>query len=724
MTRKAPMTVADRLRRLPDGRFQILTGRVELGQGILGALRLIAARELGLPPEALSILSGDTALCPDEGSTVGSRSVAGAGMALRRTAATLRRAVLRTAAAELGTDPARLALSGGAIVQAGQPSGLTLWEVAGRLDLAGLEVAANPGPPGELPPSPPATPPPSSTPPPGARAQITGAPYLHDLVLPGMVHGRMLHPPSLGARIARDETAGLETRPGVLAVLRLGHLVGLVAATPAEAEETRRWAAARLHHATGEHPPEDGLAWVGAAYGKARLTRSRGRSGPERGAVHALQACRPWIAHAPLAPSVALALWEETRLTVWCSSQGVFALRRALARVLRLPERAVHLRHLPGPGCYGQTGADDAALDAALLARALPGRPVRLAWSLADEFRLAPLGAAMSLRARLGLDENGRMVSYESTINSTPQTTRPGHGGAVNLRAAAFLPRPRPISAGEDLPPDSGGGADRDAVPAYPLPHLRISRQIVEDLPWRSSALRSLGAFLNVYASEMLVDQAARARGADPFDWRLAHLDCPRARALLERLRAEGADLCARCDGQHSGWGLGFARYRGTGALLGVLARVTPGDAQGGSDPGVTDLLACADAGEIIDPPGARAQISGAMVQATSWTLKESVAFDGPRIATAGWADYPILSFSETPRVTVHLIDRPDQPPEGLGEAAMGPTAAAIGTALSGLIGRPLGQLPLTRARLEAARAAPAQPRPRAPRCSSNAEKS
>lgn len=278
------------------------------------------------------------------------------------------------------------------------------------------------------------------------------------------------------------------------------------------------------------------------------------------------------------------------------------------------------------------------------------------------------------------------------TANSAPHGNRPGRNGAPNLRASAYLATPFPIPRSADIPPANGGGADRNAVPGYAIPHLRIAKRLVHELPYRTSSMRGLGAFANVYAIETLIDEIADNIGEDPIAFRLRHLDDPRTQAVIEGVAAQAQAILAEKMPEGAGWGLGYARYKNNAAYCAIIVWIEVDEAVR-----VTHVHACLDTGEVINPDGAINQTEGGILQSISWTLKEAVRFDGPDVATQSWADYPILTFSEVPELQVSLIARAEEPPLGCAEAARGPMAAALGNALRRTIGVPVRDLPLTR---------------------------
>jgi nicotinate dehydrogenase subunit B len=384
--------------------------------------------------------------------------------------------------------------------------------------------------------------------------------------------------------------------------------------------------------------------------------------------------------------------------TVWTHSQGVYPLRDALAEMLAVPKEAIRCIHTEGSGCYGHNAADDVAADAALLARALPGRPVRVQWMREDEHGWEPFGPPMVMRAAATLDGAGSIADWEYEVWSPPHNSRPGAAG--NLLAATHLDKPFTPPPATPLPQPEGGG-DRNAIPLYALPNARVTHHFIAQAPLRTSALRSLGAYGNVFAIESFMDELARAANADPVAFRLRNLQDPRARDVV-RLAAERFGWDRHQRRPRHGRGFAFARYKNLGAYAAVALEVLVA-----RDTGlvrITRAVVAVDAGEVVNPDGIRNQIEGGLLQSSSWTLCEEASFTTTGVTSRDWGGYPILRFPDMPeRVEVHLIDRPGQPFLGTGEATQGPTAAAIANAFADATGVRMRDVPLNRARVRAA---------------------
>ena len=669
----------------PDGTVTVCSGKVEYGQGVWTALAQVAAEELDVALARVTVAPVSTGASPDEGVTSGSLSIQHSGSALRQACAQARALLLAEAAAKLGTTA--LTVEDGQILAAGEPTGLSYWSLAspGLLDReAGEPVPVKP--PAEWSVAG------HSVPRLDLPDKVTGRPrFLHDLVLPGMLYGRVVRPPAAVAELLSPGDPGLP--PDVVAV-RDGSFLGVVAPADATALRAARLVAKAARWQVTESLPDerDLKGFLLSAPTEDVPVESRRDAGAAGTATTARTAeyTRPFLAHASMAPSCAIARWDGEQVTVWSHSQGVFALRDALAAGLRLDPAQVTVHHAEGAGAYGHNGADDAALDAVLLARAVPGRPVRVLWSREDEMSWAPLGPAMLARLSAGLDARGRIVTWRQDVWSNGFIGRPGRGGDPRLLALAHLAGGTPMPPAPDGPSTGAMGSTRNAVPGYDIPDLEVVRHRLLTMPIRTSSLRSLGAFLNVFAIESFMDELAECAGADPVEFRLAHLTDPRAVRVVEEV-AEFAGWAGRPRGEGTGYGIGYARYKGLAGYCAAVAEVEAVD-----DVRVRRLWLAVDVGTVINPDGVINQVEGGAVQSASWATRERVTFDRARITSLSWDTYPVLRFTEVPAVGVRIVAS-GRPETGAGELAQGPVAAAIGNALAQAAGVRVRDLPLTR---------------------------
>jgi CO/xanthine dehydrogenase Mo-binding subunit len=672
-----------------DGSVTVRSGKVELGQGIRTALAQIVAHELDVNIERVRMVSADTAFSPNEGVTAGSLSITDSGGALRQVCAQARRIYLRQAALRLGLKPqqeAQLRVIDGRMGVPGDTAVVSYWELAdpALLDRDATDLVE------------PRASPPKQAPRLDLPAKVLGRPsYLHDQHWPGLLYGVVVQPPSPSARLLRADVLSARAWPGVVAVVQQGSFLGLVAQTEYQALQARARLASDAQWQEFESLPDMHTLADHLRQGPVETTTVGSKTAtaaPAAVAQHAASYQRPFLAHASIAPSCAVATFtpeQATQLEVWTHSQGVFNLRADLATLLGLPAQAVRVRHADGAGCYGHNGADDVAADAALLARAIPGRPVRVQWSREDELTCAPVGAAMVADLQAELDAQGHVVQWRHQVWSTGHSMRPGRSPVPVLRAASLMDPPFESQVAINMPMAVGGGAERNAVPLYDFAaHEVISHRQLR-MPIRTSSLRSLGAHLNVFAAESFMDELAEQAGCDPLSFRLRHLQDERARLVLERVARWSAwQPTALAEGQ--GMGLGLARYKNTGAWCAAVAQV-----DAGASLRVKRLWLVVDAGRIINQDGARNQIEGGAIQTVSWVTKEQVCFDRTRITSGSWESYPILRFTEVPQVEVDLIDRPDQPSLGVGEATHGPVAAAIANAVYVALGVRMRTMPI-----------------------------
>jgi CO/xanthine dehydrogenase Mo-binding subunit len=511
---------------------------------------------------------------------------------------------------------------------------------------------------------------------------------VQDLRLPGQWFARVVRPPSRGARL-------LELDPAVAGdgVTVVRDCSFLAVAGPDEAavlRATERVRAKAIWSEMDSLPAEDDVdSFLRAGPHETIEVVDDGGADLAGITVRATYR-RPFVAHASIAPSCAVALWHpDGRVELWTHSQGIGNLARAVAAALGLDPATVHVRHVEGAGCYGHNAADDVAFDAVLVARAVPGTPVQVLWSRQDELAWAPFSSAMVADVVAVVDAAGRLASWRYDVYSQGHSSRPGYAGVPGLLAATTLAEPAAYPAAVDPPIANGAGSTRNALPGYDLPNRRVTGHRLTESPIRTSAMRSLGGYFNVFAIESMMDEAAAVAGADPLEFRLAHLSDERGRRVL-RMAADAAGW-GRAVPEGTGLGLGYARYKGTGAWCAVAAEVVAE-----ADVRVRRLWTAVDVGRVVNPDGVRNQIEGGAVQATSWTLLERVRFDRRRVTSDTWESYPILPFSAVPEVLVELAPGEGNPSIGAGEAAQGPTAAAIGNALAAAVGVRVRDLPLT----------------------------
>ena len=670
------------------------TGKVELGQGFKTAFQQIAAEELDVSFEAIKVVTADTGRTANEGYTAGSHSMQDSGTAILNAAAQVRALLIAEAARRLDLPAENLRTENGSVVA---PDGRRFGYgdlVAGDLlhvqaevksnlkDPATYKVMGQPVPRVDIP------------------AKVTGgAAYVQDMRLPGMVHARLVRPPSYGAQLTECDTSSIEKLPGVVKVVRNGNFLAVIAKKEFQAiKAMRALSAAAKWSEKPALPNQNDLPRVitGLPSQDSVIFEV---SNPAVSGQRTLEATytRPYQSHGSIGPSCAVAQLNNDVMTVWTHTQGVYPDRQGVAEMLRVPPAKVRLIHVEGSGCYGHNGADDAAADAALIARELPGVPVRVQWMREQEHGWEPYGPAMVTKLKASLDDSGAIASWHFEVWSNTHSMRPGGGGC--MLAAQHMANPLPIPEPKPLPLPEGGG-DRNAIPIYKFPNAHVVHHFIPSMPVRISAMRALGAYHNVFSIESFMTELAEVAGADPVEFRLKHLDDPRARDVVEKAAKEFGWQKGQKAPPDRGYGFAFARYKNLAAYCAVATEVEINRETG--RPRLVRAVAAVDSGQVVNPDGLINQVEGAIVQSTSWTLYEAVTFDDTRITSIDWQSYPILRFNSVPdQIDVHIINRPGQPFLGSGETGQGPAAASIANAIANATGKRLRNLPLTRRRIK-----------------------
>lgn len=677
----------------PDSSITIYTSKVDVGTGLRIAVRQMAAEELGIPVERIAFVEGDTALTPDQGGTGGSTGIPRGGVEIRQAAATARQAILKLAAQRLQRSTGELTLADGGVRPAAGGEGIGFGALLGGQRLS---LAVDPKAPLQD----------------SARYQVVGQPllrpdvpgkctgrhiYLQDFSVPGMLHARVVRPPSFGARLLSVDESSVRGIPDVR-VVRVQNFLAVVsndewAAIRAARELKASWSEWRGLPGS-ENLPEQLRA--GALAREETLINRGDTKTSLPGAVKRLSATYYWPfqSHGSLGPSCSIADARSDGATVWSSSQGAHGLRNTLARTFGIPPDRLRVIYMDGAGSYGTNGADDVAADALLLSRTV-GKPVRVQWMRADEHGWDPKGPPQLLDVRAGLDAAGRIAAWET-----------------DMWLPVALPGTRPLlaadAAGMAQPHGQNAGLlSQNADPPYAAPNVRVVTHWLKGVPLRLSNLRAPGKIANTFAVESFTDELASAAGVDPLEFRMRGLSDPRALAVLRRA-AEMMGWQARPSpnpraeqgNRLTGRGLAYVRYKQSENYVATAMEVEVDRSTGGVR--VRRVTCAHDCGLVINPNALRNQIEGNILQTLSRALHEEVKFDHSRVTTTDWGGYPILRFPEAPAVEVALLDHPELPPYGAGEAAAAPVPAALGNAIFDATGVRFRSVPLTAARIQA----------------------
>jgi nicotinate dehydrogenase subunit B len=674
---------------------ELRIGKVELGQGILTAVSQVCADELDVDFAKIKLISGDTALVPDEGVTAGSFSMPYCATAVQAAAAEVRAILLNLAEAKLGQPALQMKVQNG-VVRAGNGAQTNYWELVigeslnreatGLVKPKSISEHRYVG---------------RSVPRPDIQAKVMGeAIFVQEQRPKGMLFGQIVRPPNHGARLQSANLSRIDKMPGVVKVVRNGSFLGVIAKREAQAQAAAQALQSVCEWQVPHTLPktQEMQTWLLQTKPDVVIPtkkQARANTGSATTAVARVleaQYYRPYHMHGSIGTSAAMAtLGEDGVLTVQTHSQSVFQTGEAIAKMLNLPKEKVRMQHVQGSGCYGHNMADDAAADAALLAMQVPGQAVRLQYSREQEHAWEPYGSAMVMKTKASLDAQGNVLDWDLTLWSTPHGTRPS-GQPGNLLSAAYLEKPFAMPK-----PTNGGGpnyaADRNAIALYDFPGHNVTTNFITEMPLRVSSTRGLGAYANIFAIESFIDELAHATGADPVDYRLRFLKDERARdAIVKAAEKFGWSQWRKTPGR--GRGIGFAKYKNIAGYCAVALEVEVNRQNGRIR--VLRAVASADCGHMVNPDGVSNQIEGGLIQSLSWTLKEEVQMDNTRVLSRDWNSYPILTFSEVPPVEVILIDRPGQPFLGTGEASQGPTGAALANAVFDATGVRFRTLPLT----------------------------
>ncbi|MBP0465621.1 xanthine dehydrogenase family protein molybdopterin-binding subunit [Roseomonas sp. PWR1] len=677
-----------------QGGVTVFVGKVDLGTGVRTGFMQIAAEELDVAMTRIRVVEGDTALTPDQGPTYGSLSIQNAGVALRAASATARRELLNMAASRLGAPAASLRVEDGVV--SGGSGRVSYAELVGGRAFD-LKVDTN-----------------APIKPPEARrivgrtvprvdipAKVFGRfEYVHDFKLPNMLHGRPVRPPAMGATAEAVDEASIRHIPGVVRVVHQGAFVGVVAETEWAAVRAARDLRVRWSNWAGL--PDQARLWEhvrATPVAQVQVTSNRGdAAGAIQGAVRRISASYDFAihSHASMGPSCAVAEFRDGRLTTWSASQATHNLRKQLAMMLAMPVEQVRCVYLEGAGCYGRNGHEDAAADAALLARAV-GRPVRVQWMRSDEHVWDPKGPPHLVDLRAGLDAQGNIVGWEAEA-FIPK----GAGGNVDLTAAELggLPRENQIHPGNII--------HNLALP-YTFPAVKTTCHRLDTTPFRPSWIRTPGRMQNTYANEAFLDECAAAAGADPVAYRLRLMpaDDPRGREVLERV-ARLANWQARPSPQRDrsgeilrGRGVTYCKYELVRTYVAAVAEVEVNRRTG--EIRVTRFFCAHDCGQIINPDGVKSQVEGNIIHTLSRTLKEELTFDRGTVTSRDWGSYQVITFPEVPEIVIDLIDRPTERPWGAGEPAAAIVPSAVTNAIFDATGVRLRSVPFTPAKMRAA---------------------
>lgn len=674
-----------------NGHLLIHTGKVDIGQRISTALAQVAHEELTIPLDQIDVAPVRTGHAPDEGITSGSNSIEQSGHAIRSAAATLRTHVINLVSSQHGGQVEDWRIGDGIVYLPGTNHKVGVIDLIGKIGPGtAVDLEARPLVRFDMEVQRPAAR--------GLSQMVRGRfTFVHDLDVPGMLHARVIRPPNANARLI-DITQGTceNIKSEGLHLIRDGSFLAVVG--------PREWPVVNTALRLAKSCSWDGCGNFPEVDIFSRLTKENAQrfavidGTPTDVAIpNALENPditaryeRPYQMHGALAPSAALAHWTGGVLRVHSHSQGIYPLRDSIAESLGLAPSNVDITHVPGSGCYGHNGADDAAFEAALIAMAMPEKPIFLKWTREDEHAWEPYASAMAVDLAANLSA-GQVMDYSAEAFSDTHRGRPrpgpDHAGPAKLLANRFRADPiEPVPATPNL--DNHAGIHRNLDPIYTFPKKRLVKNLVADIVHRTSAMRCLGGAANVFALESFMDELAQCAETDPIAFRKAHLADARGLEVLTELERQISGVP-----KSTGRGIAYAQYKNRMTRVGICVDIDINDR---GEIALRRAIIVADSGRVVDPDGLAAQLEGGFIQAASWALYERVEWDREGIQSRDWDSYPVIRFDNIPDISVTALDRPANKSLGAGEATPGPTIAAICNAVFDATGIRMRRMPFT----------------------------
>jgi nicotinate dehydrogenase subunit B len=707
-----------------DGMVTAYTGKCDFGQGLYTAQMQLVAEEVCVPLNRVRLIQCDTSMTPDQGTTSGQQShptnFNHSNLALA--GATARQALIRLASDKLGAPASDLVARDGVVaLKANASRSISYGELIGgqRFDLQ-LDQAATRKHPREW--TVLGTPVPRVD----MREMVSGRfEFVHNVRVPGMLHGCVMRPPEIGATVASVDEASIRDLPGVVKVVVKGNFVGVVAQKPWQATQAAERLKVNWNRGTGLSPQADLYAWLRRQPARDTLLVDSGDVDAKLAAGSTVLRStynHPYQMHASMGTSCAVADVQSDKATIWSATQSAYPTRNTSAMLLGLKPESVRVVYVRGAGCYGINGADTVSYDAALLSQSV-GRPVRVQLSRKDEMAWENYGNAFAIDQRVALDANGSIAVWDYEAWSAARGGRPGYntpgnvvtGFLVGSNPAPFAPRTpapapaTPLDNGSNTAPSYIAGRVRDSANGAGV--IRSERVLSHRVlsPFFTGPLRAPERLQNTFAHECFMDEVAWHVKADPVEYRLKHLNHARLSAAV-RAAAKAANWEQRPSsrasrartGKVTGRGIACVCYEGDNGYVAMVADVTVDRDTGQVQ--VTRLVVAQDSGPISNPDGMRNQIEGGVLQGMSRALGEEVTWDDRKITSVDWRSYHSLSMGfAPPAIEIVLLNQTDVEACGSGETSITVVAPAIGNAIFDATGVRLRQVPFTPERVLAA---------------------
>jgi len=683
--------------------IKILTGKIDIGQHISTTLALIASRELDINIKKIEVINVKTDLSPNEGFTAGSLSVSQSGTALKAATITFKNSFIKHICLKYNVELEDINLENGIAKIVGTNVYFSYWDFAKLDEFKNIRIL--PSIPNRLIESAPSNP----------RNEnklindiVTGKyRFIHDLDFPNMLHARIVRPPNYFSKIKFMDPKIISKIESLnIQIIVKGSFIAVVGSDEYEVIKSVKrittsciWdfiedlEVKNINEMLLKNDKDTLLVKRGGEAFHEEISEKKILNNKEFNTLNSTYS-KPYIMHGSIGPSAACSIYQDNKFKIFTHSQGIYQTRSAISEALKVDENNIELNFMPGAGCYGHNGADDAAYEAAIISKSFPGNYILLKWTREDEHCWEPYGSAALSVMTGSLDLKGNIVYWAHETFADTFMTRPTKGGVNNLLSFKYLnnnfnkKKKQPNTAPHM-------GIHRNLDPLYNFKSTRLVKNLVHDLPLRTSALRGLGAFGNVFAIESFLNELAEVAKIDPITFRLNHLEDIRAKEVLLDLQKQLRNTPL---GNNNTRGIAFARYKNSAAYCAVGVEIN-----------ITDDIAIKlinswislDAGEVVYEEGVKSQIEGGFIQAASWTLYEEVEYDAKSILSIDWDHYKIIGFDNIPEININIIDKKGFPFLGVGEVVAGPVSAAIANAIYECLGVRTRHLPFTKDKIK-----------------------
>ena len=681
--------------------LQVYSGKIDIGQHISSTLALISSKITGINYDQVEIIKLNTDISPNEGKTASSLSVPDSGSAIKAASFTLRKSFLKYSLQTLKVDVDEIIFDNGIIKDINSNRSVSYWDFANTKEFNELiipeefdeneikefnyknnqkiEIKT-------------------------IHDIVSGKySYVHDLKFPKMLHARIIRPPNYYSKFVKiineieDKLIELDikliVKGSFLAILSPDEFLVVkyleIIKQNIVWEELRDLSNNNIYKSLKENDRDTLLVKSGgqAFYEAIPIIKDfKDKSCTTLTSEYK----KGYLMHGPIGPSAACSIFSNNKFTIYSHSQALYDLKLSCSEYFGVDPENVTLKFIPGSGCYGHNGADDVAFEAGLLSKEFPDTHVLLKWTRQDEHCWEPYGSASLNKLTGVINDKGKIIYWSNEVFSDTYMTRPSNTEldnfiSYNLVNNHFIKRKSTPKTNAHM------GIHRNLDPLYDFGETRLIKNLVHDLPLRTSALRTLGAFSNVVALECFINEIAKTKNIDPFEIRINHLSDERAIGVIKNLRDQMTKEIQK-EGLHRG--IGFSRYKNSAAFCAVGVELKVND---DLEIKLINAWISVDAGEVAYEDGIKAQVEGGFIQAASWSLYEEVKFDTKEIISIDWDTYQIIGFDNIPNIKTDVLDKEGLPYLGVGEVVAGPTGAAISNAISDALGQTIKTMPFTK---------------------------